>query len=95
VAQLDRLLTALTSARADSVELLEGDAATLVTAGVRRPVTRQTLNAAQLVGFIREIAPSDAAACLDAILPSASRTRAPRAPSPCARRTTAPAGPPR
>jgi twitching motility protein PilT len=66
MAQLDRLITAMTSAGADSVVLAEGDAATLVTGAARRPVTRQSLTAAQLLGFVREIAPADAAALLDA-----------------------------
>ena len=67
--QLDRLLAALVASRADSVELAEGDPASLVAAGVRRPVTKQALTAPQLLGFVREIAPADAAARLDAALP--------------------------
>jgi twitching motility protein PilT len=70
MAQLDRLITAMTSAGADAVVLAEGDAATLVTGSSRRPVTRQSLTAAQLLGFVREIAPADAAALLDADRPA-------------------------
>jgi twitching motility protein PilT len=68
--QLDRLLAALTSQGADAVELTEGDVAALVAGGVRRPLTRQALSASQLVSVVREVAPPDAAAKLDASLPA-------------------------
>jgi twitching motility protein PilT len=63
--QLDRLLAALAANRADAVELTEGDVASLVSGGVRRPLTRQPLSGPQLVSVVREVAPPDAAARLD------------------------------
>ena len=68
--QLDRLLAALTAQGADAVELTEGDVAALVAGGVRRPLTRQPLSASQLVSVVREVAPPDAAARLDAAQPA-------------------------
>jgi twitching motility protein PilT len=68
--QLDRLLAALTANRAESVELTEGDVATLVAGGVRRPLTRQPLTGPQLVSVVREVAPPAAVARLDASLPA-------------------------
>jgi twitching motility protein PilT len=68
--QLDRLLAALTAQGADAVELTEGDVAALIAGGVRRPLTRQALSASQLVSVVREVAPPDAAAKLDASLPA-------------------------
>jgi twitching motility protein PilT len=68
--QLDRLLAALTAQGADAVELTEGDVAALVAGGVRRPLTRQALSASQLVSLVREVAPPDSAAKLDASLPA-------------------------
>ena len=64
--QVDRLLSALAASRGDAVELLEGEPASFVAAGARRPVTRQALTGSQLLAFVREIAPADAAASLDA-----------------------------
>jgi hypothetical protein len=66
VPQVDRLLSALAASRGDAVELLEGEPASFVAAGARRPVTRQALTGSQLLAFVREIAPADAAAALDA-----------------------------
>jgi twitching motility protein PilT len=66
--QLDRLLTALAANQTAAVELTEGDVATLVSGGARRPLTRQALSGAQLVSVVREVAPPDAAARLDASL---------------------------
>ncbi|AHG91280.1 twitching motility protein [Gemmatirosa kalamazoonensis] len=68
--QLDRLLAALTAQGADAVELTEGDVAALVAGGVRRPLTRQALTGPQLVSVVREVAPPDAVAQLDASLPA-------------------------
>ena len=64
--QVDRLLSALAASRGDAVELLEGEPASFMAAGARRPVTRQALTGSQLLAFVREIAPADAAAALDA-----------------------------
>jgi twitching motility protein PilT len=61
VPHVDRLLTALVASRGDAVELLEGEPAAFRSAGVRRPVTRQPLSSAQLLAFVREIAPSELA----------------------------------
>ncbi len=67
--QVDRLLSALAASRGDAVELLEGEPASFLVAGTRRPVTRQALTGSQLLAFLREIAPLDAAARLDASQP--------------------------
>jgi twitching motility protein PilT len=66
VPQVDRLLSALAASRGDAVELLEGEPASFLAAGARRAVTRQALTGSQLLAFVREIAPADAAAALDA-----------------------------
>src|SRR5215218_9336925 len=68
--QLDRLLSALAAQQADAVELTEGDVASLVAGGARRPLTRQPLTGTQLVSVVREVAPPDAAARLDASQPA-------------------------
>ena len=64
--QLDRLLAALASQNADSVELSDGEPAAVVAAGVRRPLTRQALSGAQVLALVREVAPAEAARLLDA-----------------------------
>ncbi len=68
--QIDRLLTLLVQSRAGAVELLDGEPAAVVTGGDRRPVTRQPLAAAQILAFVREIAPPDVAAGLGALQPA-------------------------
>jgi twitching motility protein PilT len=70
VPQIDRLLTLLVQSRAGAVELLDGEPAAFVTGGDRRPVTRQPLAAAQILAFVREIAPPDLAAALGALQPA-------------------------
>jgi hypothetical protein len=70
VPQIDRLLTLLVQSRAASVELLDGEPAAFVTGNERRPVTRQPLAAAQILAFVREIAPPDVAASLGALQPA-------------------------
>jgi twitching motility protein PilT len=70
VPQIDRLLTLLVQSRAGAVELLDGEPAAVVTGGDRRPVTRQPLAAAQILAFVREIAPPDVAAGLGALQPA-------------------------
>ncbi|GAC1650397.1 MAG: hypothetical protein NVS4B3_09110 [Gemmatimonadaceae bacterium] len=64
--QLDRLLSVLVSNHAESLLLREGEVAQLDLRGVARPITKQPLTGAQLVGLLREIAPSAAARHLDA-----------------------------
>ena len=64
--QLDRLLSAMVSNRAESLRLAENELASLVKDGANVPVTKQALGATQLLGLLREIAPPDAARRLDA-----------------------------
>ncbi len=68
--QIDRLLALLVQSRAGAVELLDGEPAAVVTAGERRPVTKQPLAAAQIFAFVREIAPPDVAAALGTLQPA-------------------------
>ncbi len=68
--QIDRLLTLLVQSRAGAVELLDGEPATVVAGAERRPVTRQPLAAAQILGIVREIAPPDVAGTLGALQPA-------------------------
>jgi twitching motility protein PilT len=63
--QLDRLLSALISNRADALTLDEGDPAKLETQGASRAVTKSPLTSQQVVGLVKEIAPADAARQLD------------------------------
>ncbi len=78
--QVDRLLSALAASRGDAVELLEGEPASFLVGGVRRPVTRQALTGSQLLAFLREIAPADATARLDAGQPAEFRYASPDGP---------------
>ncbi len=66
MAQLDRLLSVMVSQRATALSLNESELAELEIDGASRPVTRTALTAAQVVALLREIAPVDAAALLDA-----------------------------
>ena len=68
--QLDRLLSVMVSNRANALVLNEGDVAQLDTAGGARPVTKQPLTAAQVVMLLKEIAPAETGAQLDAGQPS-------------------------
>jgi len=68
--QLDRLLSAMVSNRAESLRLAENELASLVKDGASVPVTKQALGAAQLLGLLREIAPPDALRRLDAGSPA-------------------------
>jgi twitching motility protein PilT len=63
--QLDRLLSAMVSNRAESLRLVENELASLVKDGAAVPLTKQALGAAQLLGLLREIAPPDALRRLD------------------------------
>jgi hypothetical protein len=69
VPQIDRLLTMLAQSRAGAVELLDGEPAAFVTGADRRPVTRAPLAAAQILAFVREVAPPDVAATLGTLQP--------------------------
>ena len=70
MAQLDRLLSVMVSNRADSLMLNEGDLAKLEMQSGARPVTKAALTAAQVVGLLKEIAPSDAARQIDEARPA-------------------------
>ncbi|MGZ8493397.1 MAG: PilT/PilU family type 4a pilus ATPase [Gemmatirosa sp.] len=78
--QVDRLLSALATSRGDAVELLEGEPASFLVGGTRRPVTRQALTGSQLLAFLREIAPVDASSRLDAGQPADFRYASPDGP---------------
>src|SRR5690242_19880499 len=58
--QLDRLLSAVITNKADALTLDEGDPAKLEVQGASRPVTKSPLTAQQVVGLLKEIAPPDA-----------------------------------
>ncbi len=64
--QIDRLLSVMTSQRATALRLNEHALAELEIAGVARPVTKTALTSAQVISLVREIAPADSAADLDA-----------------------------
>jgi twitching motility protein PilT len=64
--QLDRLLSVMVSQRATALKLHESELAELEIAGAPRPMTKTALTSQQVVSLLREIAPADAAALLDA-----------------------------
>ena len=64
MAQLDRLLTVLSSNRGESLRIAQDDHARLLKAGAEHSVTRQPLTGVQLLALLREVAPEDAAARL-------------------------------
>jgi len=64
--QIDRLLSVMTSQRATALRLNEHELAELEIAGAARPVTKTALTSAQVVSLVREIAPAESAADLDA-----------------------------
>jgi twitching motility protein PilT len=66
MAQLDRLLSVMVSQRASALRLDESQLAELDIAGVRRPVTKTPLTGPQVVALLREVAPAEAVAALDA-----------------------------
>jgi twitching motility protein PilT len=68
--QLDRLLSVMVSQRATALKLHENELAELEIAGAPRPMTKTALTSAQVVSLLREIAPADAAALLDAGKPT-------------------------
>jgi len=63
--QLDRLLSAVISNKADALTLAEGDPAKLEVQGASRAVTKSPLTAQQVIGLLKEIAPPDAGRQLD------------------------------
>ena len=65
MAQLDRLLAAVISNRAEALTLAEGDPAKLETQGAARAVTKSPLTAQQVVGLVKEIAPAEVARQID------------------------------
>ena len=64
--QLDRLLSVMVSQRATALSLDESELAALEIEGTPRPMTKTPLTSQQVVALLREIAPADAAALLDA-----------------------------
>src|SRR4051812_21461234 len=64
--QLDRLLSVMVSQRATALKLHESELAELEIGGAPRPMTKTALTSQQIVALLREIAPADAAAMLDA-----------------------------
>src|SRR5437762_5672096 len=64
--QLDRLLSAVISNKADALTLDEGNPAKLELQGSSRAVTKSPLTAQQVIGLLKEIAPPDAGRQLDA-----------------------------
>src|SRR5689334_20783962 len=70
MAQLDRLLSVMISNRAEALMLNEGDLGKLEMHSGARPVTKAALTAAQVVGLLKEIAPSDAARHIDDARPA-------------------------
>src|SRR5215210_6487060 len=64
--QLDRLLSVMVSNRADAIQLVENEVATVRKDGALRPITKQPLTGPQLVMLLREIAPVPAVRDLDA-----------------------------
>jgi twitching motility protein PilT len=64
--QLDRLLSVMVSQRATALKLHESELAELEIAGAPRPMTKTALTSQQVVALLREIAPAEAAALLDA-----------------------------
>jgi len=68
--QLDRLLSVMVSQRATALSLHENELAALEIAGAPRPMTKTPLTSQQVVALLREIAPAESAASLDAGKPT-------------------------
>ena len=66
MAQLDRFLNLLVTNNGSSLNLAEGDVATVTIKDSARPVMKQVLTSAQILTLVREIAPSDKPHALDA-----------------------------
>ncbi len=70
MAQLDRLLAAMVSNKADSLVLEDGDFVKVEVAGQLRPLTKTALTGQQIVALLKEIASADAQKLLDASKPA-------------------------
>ena len=66
MAQLDRLIAVMVTNRADSISLMENDAAKMMIKGEPRPLTKTPLAAQQILALLGEIAPADDRAKLSA-----------------------------
>jgi twitching motility protein PilT len=64
--QLDRLLSVMVSQRATALKLHESELAELEIGGAPRPMTKTALTSQQIVSLLREVAPADVTALLDA-----------------------------
>ena len=64
--QLDRLLSVMVSQRATALNLHESELAELEISGAPRPMTKTALTSQLIVSLLREIAPAEAAALIDA-----------------------------
>jgi twitching motility protein PilT len=64
--QLDRLLSVMVSQRATALKLHESELAELEIGGTTRPMTKTALTSPQVVALLREIAPPESVALLDA-----------------------------
>ncbi len=64
--QLDRLLSVMVGQRATALKLHESELAELEIGGAPRPMTKTALTSQQIVSLLREVAPAEAAALLDA-----------------------------
>ncbi|HVS60662.1 MAG TPA: hypothetical protein VHE82_08245, partial [Gemmatimonadaceae bacterium] len=60
MAQLDRFLNLLVSNNASTLNLSEGEVATVTIKDSARPVMKQALTSAQILNLVREISPSNA-----------------------------------
>ncbi len=61
MARLDRFIQVMHEHRADGLQLTTGQPVSLVGKGAPRPITRDPLTDAQILGLLREIAPADVA----------------------------------
>src|ERR1700687_702556 len=66
MAQLDRFLNLVVTNNASSLNLSEGEVATVTIKDSARPVMKQALTSAQILTLVREIAPTDKPHALDA-----------------------------
>ena len=70
MAQLDRLLAAMVSNKADSLVLEDGDFVKVEVGGQLRPLTKTALTGQQIVALLKEIASPEAQKLLDASKPA-------------------------
>ena len=66
MAQLDKLLSAMTSNHASALVLSDGDVVKLEIGGQLRPLTKTPLSAAQILAVLQEIADPTSLAAIDA-----------------------------